>query len=200
MKTVKRYTLIIIATPDRNHIFIIGQEQEEDLLSLLEVEEEETTEYVTASFKANRVINLHSLENTAKGELDIKISHRFGFISGGAYELWGLDQSTIRIGGDYGITDRWMVGLGRSSYEKSYDGFMKYKLMRQTTGEKKTPISLCVLGTMAIKTLKPSDPTQENYFSNKLSYTGQVIFGRKFSKAFQPTDCSFLRPSQPGGN
>ena len=57
--------------------------QEDDLLSLLG--EEETVNLVTSSFKANRVVNLHSLENTAGGELDIKISHRFGFLSGGLH-------------------------------------------------------------------------------------------------------------------
>ena len=155
--------------------------QDDDLLSL--IPDEETTEYVTASFKTDRVINLHSLENTAAGELDVKISHRFGFLSGGLYELFGLDQASIRIGGDYGITDRWMIGLGRSSYEKTYDGFMKYKLLRQSTGAKKMPVTLCVLGTMAIKTLKPPED-RENYFSSKLYYTGQLIVGRKFSKVF----------------
>ena len=155
--------------------------QDDDLLSL--IPEEETTEYVTASFKTDRVINLHSLENTAAGELDVKISHRFGFLSGGLYELFGLDQASIRIGGDYGITDRWMIGLGRSSYQKTYDGFMKYKLLRQSTGAKKMPVTLCVLGTMAIKTLKPPED-RENYFSSKLYYTGQLIVGRKFSKVF----------------
>ena len=84
--------------------------QEEDLLALLG--EEETTDYAFASFKTNRVINLHSLENTAKGVLDIKISHRFGFLSGGAYELFGLDQASIRIGGEYGVTDRLMISRG----------------------------------------------------------------------------------------
>ena len=53
---------------------VIAQE-EQDLLSLLG--REETTEYAAASFKTNRVINLHSLESTAAGVLDIKISHRF---------------------------------------------------------------------------------------------------------------------------
>ncbi len=156
--------------------------QEDDLLSLLG--EEETVEYVTASFKTDRVINLHSLENTAAGELDIKISHRFGFLSGGPYELFGLDQSTIRIGGDYGISNRLMVGVGRSSYEKTYDAFVKFKLLRQSTGARKTPITACILGTTAIKTIKFSDPDRENFFSNKLFYTGQLILGRKFSKAF----------------
>ena len=73
--------------------------QEDDLLSLLN--EEPTTEYANASFKTNRVINMHSLESTAAGVFDFKISHRFGFISGGAYELYGLDQAFIRIGGTW---------------------------------------------------------------------------------------------------
>src|SRR6187455_1188352 len=116
---------------------VIAQE-EQDLLSLLG--REETTEYAAASFKTNRVINLHSLESTAAGVLDAKISHRFGFISGGAYELWGLDESMIRIGADYGITDQLTVGLGRSSFQKTYDSFVKYKLLRQSTGLKKMPV------------------------------------------------------------
>ena len=156
--------------------------QEEDLLSL--IEEEETTNFITSSFKANRVVNLHSLENTAGGELDIKISHRFGFISGGAYELFGLDHASIRIGGDYGITDQLMVGFGRSSYEKTFDGFIKYKFLRQSTGKKNMPLTMAGLTTMAIKTLKPSDPTRENYFSSNLYYTFQLIMGRKFSEGF----------------
>jgi Membrane bound beta barrel domain (DUF5777) len=156
--------------------------QEEDLLSLLG--EEETVNYVTASFKANRVVNLHSLENTAGGELDIKISHRFGFISGGLYELFGLDQASIRIGADYGVTNRLMIGLGRSSYEKTYDGFMKFKLLRQSTGKKNTPITMAFLSTAAIKTLKPSDPERENYLSNNMYYTFHLIMGRKFSEGF----------------
>src|SRR5215207_3484603 len=89
-------------------------QQEQDLLSLLG--REETTEYAAASFKTNRVINLHSLESTSSGVLDAKISHRFGFINGGAYELFGLDQATIRIGLDYGISDRLTVGAGRSNF------------------------------------------------------------------------------------
>lgn len=156
--------------------------QDDDMLSLLG--DSAITEVVTGSFKTDRVINLHSLENTAGGELDIKISHRFGFINGGAYEFFGLDQASIRIGGDYGITDRLMVGVGRSSYEKTFDAFAKFKLLRQSTGAKKTPFTLCIFGSAAVKTIKPSDPTRENFFSSKLYYTGQLIIGRKFSKAF----------------
>src|SRR5258706_2027792 len=116
---MKRCQLIAVA-------FFIGMTlsataQDDDMLSLLG--EDSTVEYVTGSFKTDHVINLHSLENTAGGELDIKISHRFGAINEGKYTLFGLDgPATIRIGADYGITDRLNIGIGRSSYEKTFDG------------------------------------------------------------------------------
>lgn len=165
--------------------------QEDDLLSLLDDGEEETTEYVTASFKANRVINLHSLENTARGVLDVKIGHRFGTLNGGFYELFGLDQASIRIGGDYGITDQLMIGLGRSSFEKTYDGFIKYKFLRQRTGKRKMPISAAFLATTAIQTLRWQNPDRENLFSSRFYHTFQLIAGSKINEQislqFSPT-------------
>src|SRR5690606_20418979 len=150
---------------------------QEDLLSLLGPEEE-TTEYVDASFKTNRVINLHSLESTAAGVLDFKISHRFGFLSGGFYELFGLDNATIRLGFDYGITDRLTIGVGRSSLEKSYDGYIKFKLLRQSKGKKNMPVTLALLATSSIQTLKWAEPDRENLFASRLYYTFQMILGR----------------------
>lgn len=156
--------------------------QEDDLLSLLDDDKEETTEYVTASFKANRVINLHSLENTAAGVLDIKIGHRFGTLNGGFYELFGLDQASIRIGGDYGITDQLMIGLGRSSFEKTYDGFIKYKFLRQSKGKRNMPISAAFLATTAIQTLRWQNPDRDNLFSSRLYHTFQLIAGSKINE------------------
>jgi len=179
-RSIKR-NIVLICTIMAAVIGTLRAQQEQDLLSLLG--REETTEYAAASFKTNRVINLHSLESTAHGVLDVKISHRFGYISGGAYELWGLDQSTIRIGGDYGITDLLTVGLGRSSYQKTYDGFIKYKLLRQSTGVKKMPITVAALFTTACQTEHWKDTSRENYFSSRLYYTYQLILGRKFSNA-----------------
>lgn len=157
---------------------------QDDLLSMLEEEEMPKTEYAKASFKSTRVINGHSLENVAGGVLDVKISHRFGFLNSGAYELFGLDQATIRIGADYGISDRIMVGFGRSSFEKTYDLFGKVKILRQSSGEKVMPFSLLWLGSVAANSLKFQDPDRENYFSSRLSFTNQLIIGRKFSENF----------------
>lgn len=174
-----KYLFVLIAA-----LFAAGlKAQEDDLLSLLG-EEEETVEYVNAAFKTNRVINLHSLESTSAGVLDIKISHRFGTLNRGAYELFGLDNATIRIGGDYGITDQLTIGLGRSSFQKTYDGFVKYKFLRQSTGAKKMPLTAAFFASTALQTMKWQNPDRENYFSSRLYYTFQMIVGRKFSESF----------------
>lgn len=159
-----------------------AQEEVEDLLSLLD--EKEQVNYTFATFKANRIINLHSVENTAGGVLDFKISHRFGFLNGGFYDLFGLDQASMRIGADYGLTDKLMIGLGRSSYEKTYDGFIKYKVLRQSSGAKNMPITLSFMASSVVKTVAFSEPDRENYFSSRMSYTAQAIIGRKFSDGF----------------
>jgi len=59
----------------------------------------------------------------------------------------------MRIGLDYGVTNRLMVGLGRSNTGKEFDGFVKYKLLRQATGKNKMPISVTYLGAMSHYTL-----------------------------------------------
>lgn len=156
--------------------------QEDDLLSL--IEEEETTDYVYASFKTNRVINLHSLENPAEGVLDFKISHRFNTLNSGIYDLFGLDGATIRIGGDYGITERLAIGAGRSTIEKAYDGYIKYKILRQSTGKRQMPVTLAWVSAVSVNTLRWPNPNRDNYFSSRLAYVHQLILGRKFSEGF----------------
>ncbi len=153
--------------------------QEDDLLALLG--EEKTTNYVTASFKTNRVINGHSLENTHAGVLDFKIGHRFGMLNQGVYDLFGLDNATIRLGLDYGITNRFQIGVGRSTYQKMLDGYAKYRILRQSTGNVNMPVSLTAVAGIYVNTLKWANPDRENYFSSRMSYTWQLILGRKFN-------------------
>ena len=107
------------------------------------------TFYTTATFKTTRLVNGHSVENVAKGVLDVKISHRFGNLNEGCYELFGLDKATMRMGFDYGITRYLMVGVGRSTYQKTYDAFFKLKLLRQSKGKRKMPITLSYVPTIA---------------------------------------------------
>jgi opacity protein-like surface antigen len=156
----------------------------QNLLDLLNETEEEPVNYTFATFKTTRIINGHSIETNSQKELLFLISHRFGRINGGAYEFFGLDNATIRIGLEYGITDRLGVGIGRSSFEKSYDGFVKYKVLQQKSGAENFPVSVTLFASTAIKTLEWQEPERDNYFSSRMYYTFQALIARKFSEGF----------------
>jgi|SRR5688572_23566986 len=156
---------------------------QEDLLGMLGEEKPELIR-VTNAFKSTRVIASHSLENVAAGVLDFRIMHRFGALNTGSYELFGLDQATIRLGLDYGITDRFTVGFGRSSLYKELDGFLKYKLIWQSKGAKNIPVSVILVTGMTSNMMKWEDPERENHTSSRFGYYYQIIAGRKFSNAF----------------
>lgn len=147
----------------------------------LKTEEKGQTEYVTATFKTTRLINGHTVENTGRGVMDLKVSHRFGTLNGGAYEFFGLDNATMRLGFDFGLTNRLMVGVGRSTFEKTFDAFFKYKILRQSRGNHAMPVTVSYVPTVALKTQKWDDPGEKNYFSSRLFYTHQLIIGRKMS-------------------
>jgi hypothetical protein len=168
--------LTILAQPG-DSLFV--KTDEEDLLSLLGGEEEQT--YTTATFKTTRIINMHSVENAAAGVMDFRISHRFGFINTGAYDLFGLDQALMRIGLEYGITDRLMVGMGRSNVNKAYDSFLKYKILRQGSGKRNIPLSISYFASAVCNTVKWADPNRDNYFSSRMQYTHQLLIARKFN-------------------
>jgi hypothetical protein len=158
-----------------------AQDEGESLLDLLG--EDEVVNYTTASFKTTLVVNLESIENTHKGVLDFKVMHRFGPVNGGFYEFFGLDQATTRLGFKYGLTDRFELGLGRSSLNKNYDGSIKYKILWQSTGSKKMPLSLSFFTLASYKSVKydESDP-REIYKVDKFTYTFQFLVARKFSE------------------
>ena len=118
--------------------------QADSLMNMLNNGAPVKNEPVAATFKATRIIDGSSVENLGAGVLDFRISHRFGDLSQGSQNFFGLDNATTRIGLDYGITKWLMVGLGHSTFNKEDDGFLKIKLLRQ----KKTgmPITLSYAG------------------------------------------------------
>jgi len=168
--------LTILAQPGDS---LLVKSNDDDLLSLIGGEEEQT--YTTATFKTTRIINMHSVENAAAGVMDFRISHRFGFINTGAYDLFGLDQALMRIGLEYGITNRLMVGMGRSNVNKAYDSFLKYKILRQGIGKHNIPLSISYFASAVCNTVKWADPNRDNYFSSRMQYTHQLLIARKFN-------------------
>ena len=152
---------------------------QEDLMKLVSDSNEVFVR--TATFKARRIINGHSVETVGKNNLDFIISHRFDRLNRGFEDFFGLDAATNRLGLEYGVNDRFMIGMGRSSFQKAFDYFTKYKLIRQSTGSINTPVSVTLFGGHAIRTQKTVP--QLSAF-DRSSYTAQILIARKFSEAF----------------
>src|SRR4051812_34090034 len=91
-------------------------------------------EHVTRTFKSPRIIMAHSVEMLHEGVLDFRILHRFGTVNNGIKDFFGLDEASMRLGLDYGISNNFTIGIGRSTFEKELDGFLKYRLIQQSTG------------------------------------------------------------------
>jgi len=155
----------------------------QDLLDLIEESESEGDRYTSATFKGTRLINGHSIKTRKKKELEFIISHRFGTINSGAREFWGLDETNTRLALEYGLTDALNIGLGRSSFQKTFDWFLKYKFLRQRSGEKSMPISAVFFTSMAVTTFETASD-REMDFADRTSYTYQLLIARKFSSNF----------------
>jgi len=155
----------------------------QDLMDILDNEEQQKN-YISSTFKGTRIINGHSIENRKKGTLEFIISHRFGTVSSGIEELFGLDDSNIRFAFEYGLSDNITLGVGRSSLEKTYDGFAKYKLVKQSEGNNSFPFAISLFGSVALKTLKNYDPDNIPTDKQRLFYTSQILIARKFNSVF----------------
>lgn len=149
--------------------------------SLLDALDTEPTAHpVTATFKDTRVINMQSNETPGAGVLHFVIAHRFGRINEGAYSLWGLDNASMRMGFDYGLTDRWTLGVGRSTFQKTYEASIKGKLFLQKS-DNSVPVSVTYYGVIMANGLRWQEPDRENLFSSRLSYVNQLIVTRKIN-------------------
>ncbi len=159
---------------------------QDDLLSMLDEEQSKEPVYTIATFKASRLINGQTIETISKNHLNFWISHRFGAVNSGFIaNFFGLDEAKIRLGVEYGLTDRWLVGAGRSSLEKTYDLYTKYKVLRQSD---KMPVTVTAMAGWGINTM-PTGYVMESgsimKFDNNIerySYWSQVLVARKFTE------------------
>ena len=181
----------------------VVQAQDDTSFSLFDEPSAPVAEKVQYAFKTTKVVNLQSLELIDPGVFDFKMSHRFGAMNGGAaafnsedaVNAFGFDVATIRFGGEYGVNENLMVGLGRYNVksEKGVDAYVKYRLMHQTSDNKK-PLSILLLGAVDYKNTQydrtiigiagPVTIAWGIPGKQRLSYVGQVIVGKKVNDDF----------------
>ena len=159
----------------------------QDLEDLLD-EEDTEIDFTMSTFKTTRLINGHTNEHDAKGVLNFRISHRFGppDTENAAYNFFGMDNANIRLGFEYGLSNRIMIGLGRTKEPgKTIDAFGKIKLLRQSKGARKMPISVSYFTSMVANTLRPEamgwPEEHDNSGAHRMSYTHQLIITKKFN-------------------
>lgn len=166
-------------------VFSISSFAQDDLLDMLEEESDANNNAVIfATWKTMRLVNIHSTEMVKKNALDFRVTHRFGNMGaesgGGGHTLYGLDNSSdIRISFDYGITEKWQIGVGRSKYKELIDLSTKYKILSQK--EKKAPLTIVAFGAASITPQKDPD-SRYNEWQNRMTYFAEVLFARKFGQ------------------
>jgi opacity protein-like surface antigen len=136
--------------------------------------------FVHGTFKATHIINTQTVEQPGKKVLEFLIMHRFGQLNQGAYNLFGLDFATLRLGLNYGLSDRLSIGIGRSSLDKVADASIKYKLLRQTE-DNSMPVSVNIYSSLAYVTLRY--PADQSYITGqyRMIYTNEFLIARKIS-------------------
>src|SRR5664279_1206567 len=149
---------------------------QEDLLKLVDKKEGNKKERISNAFKSTRVINGHSMEFLGRGVLDVRILHRFGPISSGFNNLYGLDQANMRFGFDYGLAKSLSVGIGRSNVNKEWDGFIKYRPIWQSKGGRlPSPVSIVLVTGSTITTMPWADTLRKNFFSSRMAFYNEII-------------------------
>jgi len=171
---MKKIVIIFIML---SSIFVKAQD---DLLSLLGSHE---PMYISSTFKDKKIVNGQSVELTSEGVLQFQIQHRFGTLNSGFYNLFGLDNSQIRLGFDYGIKDWVNLRVGRSSALKTIDLSTKVRIKRQSNINKRFPLTIVVNSSIFIKQYSLIEMEEESFvFSNQLSYAHQLLIARKINR------------------
>ncbi|NQU55142.1 MAG: hypothetical protein HQ522_21700 [Bacteroidetes bacterium] len=128
-------------------------------------------EKVKNTFRGTRFVNAQSANLADNGDLLLQIQHRFGDISGGAYEFFGLDQASMRIGFEYGFGDNFNLGIGRSTYMKTFDTFGKIRIIQQNEN---FPLSISVNAGGSVPSIRNFFQEEYDNFPDKVSVNTQV--------------------------
>lgn len=133
---------------------------------------------VEETFWGNQIVGLSTVENLSARNLNVTIFHSFGIISNNTLQdFFGLDISpNVRLGFDYGITDRWMLGIGRTTLDKVVDLRTKFSLLKQTKTNS-IPFSISLKGDIGLSTEENNQPVADD-----LNYFVSLPLAKKFSE------------------
>lgn len=150
-----------------------------------EAQQQASSKPVRFTFGTGLLIDNQTIESPYKGGLELQIHHRFSLIEN-VHNLFGIyGAANTRLGLNYGITDRLMVGVGTTKDYKLQDLQWKYNIIHQTE-DNSVPVSLSYYGNIVLDLRKEDafGPVERYRDIHRLSYFTQLILARKFSKSF----------------
>ena len=158
---------------------LIGYGQEDSLLKELESLSENEQIFELPAFKALQIGNLQSTKVVSKGDLYLVVAHRFGYLKNGITDFFGLDQANTKIQLLYGIKKNLQLGVSRDSYQKTYSGTAKYRLLKQSN---KLPLNVSLYGSIDVNSQLKKSVYPGLKQLDRFSYTAQMLAARRFSE------------------
>ncbi len=146
-------------------------------------QEENTPVYLT--FETSILVDNQTVMTPYKGMMEFEIHHRFDKITNGAKTLFGIySPANIRLGINYGITDKLMLAAGVTKDNSYWDFAAKYAILQQTESGS-MPVSLTYYGNIGVEARADEffGPPEEFKMTHKLAYFHQLIVARKFSES-----------------
>jgi hypothetical protein len=155
---------------------------QDDLLSQLDTVKSNEKQIEIAAFKALQIGNMQSTKLAAKGEWYMLVSHRFGDLSNGLENFFGLDEAMTKFGGIYGLTNWLSFGASRQTHNKIYELTAKYKMANQEVNG--FPVTIVGYNTMDINTALKKQLYPNIKFSDRLAFSTQLLVSRKVNNKF----------------
>ncbi len=140
---------------------------------------------VRFTFGTSILVDNHTVATPYKGGLELEIHHRFSLIEN-YHNLFGIyGAANTRIGLNYGVTERLMIGAGTTKDYKLQDLQWKYLILAQTE-DNSMPVSLSYYGNVVLDLQKKEafGPVERYRDIHRLSYFTQFIVARKFNEVF----------------
>ncbi len=140
--------------------------------------------YAEATFKATRITFGHSVETRKKGILEISAANRFWDGPAPRSQSFFADRLSTRFALEYAISDRLSTGLGGTTWDGIFDGFLKYRLIRQSVDRQGAPVSITLFQNASYYNKGEIDPTIADAFADRLSFTTQALIASKLNRNF----------------
>lgn len=132
---------------------------------------------VEETFWAPNLVGMETVENISAQNLNVTIMHSFGILTDRTLQnFFGLDNPpNVRLGLDYGITDSWSLGIGRTTFQKVVDIRSKLTVLRETK-DGSVPLSVSLKGDIGLTTMENNRPISED-----LNYLISVPIAKKLN-------------------